>query len=38
MKKILIFLLPILLHSINSNGQNHIDIKGEIVNELNEKL
>jgi hypothetical protein len=38
MKKVLILLLSFLLYSINSNGQNHIDIKGEIVNELNEKL
>jgi hypothetical protein len=37
MKKVLLF-LTILLCAIHSYGQNYLDIKGEIVNELNEKL
>lgn len=37
MKKVLL-VLSVLLFAIHSNGQNFIDIKGEIVNERNEKL
>lgn len=37
MKKVLL-ILSVLLFAIHSNGQNFIDIKGEIVNDRNEKL
>lgn len=37
MKKVLL-VLSVLLFVIHSNGQNFIDIKGEIVNDRNEKL
>lgn len=37
MKKVLL-VLSVLLFAIHSNGQNFIDIKGEIVNDRNEKL
>ena len=37
MKKVLL-VLAVLLFAIHSNGQNFIDIKGEIVNDRNEKL
>ena len=37
MKKVLL-VLSVLLFAIHSNGQNFIDIKGEIVNNRNEKL
>lgn len=37
MKKVLL-VLSVLLFAIHSNGQNFIEIKGEIVNDRNEKL
>lgn len=37
MKKVLL-VLSVLLFAIHSNSQNFIDIKGEIVNDRNEKL